>query len=164
MTEHAPSMGRRFLAGAACLAGTGFFIAALTDLTALASSAGAFRLHHEVTTPLCYLLAKYLVALMFGSLALSLLGSAKTFDVRFPLDLAALGFVAVLLVITGRVLANEAYFTLYDNTRIPVHPTEIVMHPYGGWMSAGDHLALCLLGLAGGLTYLLLDGRKRCRG
>lgn len=143
----------RFLAGLFCLAGTAFFITAIFDLSSLLTSASSFRLHHEVTGPLCYLLSKFIFGLFFAILALAAAGRHKAMDFDPAIDLPALSFVGFLFWITGIVMENEAFLTLYDNKTLPVHPTEIVMHPIGAWLTAWDHVALCLAGIVGAVVF-----------
>ena len=142
-------------------AGSGFFIWALCDLTTLAGSAESFRLHHEVTTPLCFLLAKVIGGILAGALVVQTLGIEVKMKIKPLIDAASLFFVALLLMVSGLVLENEAFFTLYDNKSLPVHPTQIVMHPKAGWMTPGDHLLICLAGITGIILFLIVSKNKR---
>lgn len=143
------------------LAGGLFFLAALGDLASLFGTAQAYRLHHEATTPLAFMLAKVLVGLVFGVGAATVWGSSEKMGLRPSYDLPALVFTAVLLVAVGYVLRNEAFFTLYDNKELSVHPTEVVMAPWAGWMTRSAHAIICALGIAGGALYCRLSGAKR---
>ncbi len=164
MTGSEPSSVRRIIAFGTCLVGAGMFLWALTDMSVLAGSAKAFRLHHEVTTPLCVMLAKFIAAIAAGGLALGLLGRFQEVGRNLRLDIAACCFLILLCLVTGVVLENEKFFTLYDNKSLPVHPTEIVMHPKSGWMTAGAHMGICLAGLVGAGLYLLVTARRKING
>jgi hypothetical protein len=151
---------RPFLAMLFSLLGCSFFIAALADTPLLFSSAKAFVLHHEVTTGLAVMLAKFIVGVLFGALALWALRAKDAQTMFRPRDFISLVFLSFLLWGAGSILSNESFFTLYDNKSLPVHPTEIVMHPYGGWMSVSGHLFLCFVGLVAGVVFLRLTKGK----
>jgi hypothetical protein len=155
MSNSAMTVSKRMLICLACLAGAFFFLWAVKDLGLLLESSIQFRLHHEMTTPFAFALAKIVAGLAMGVFAA---GWARRENpvIRFPLDVAAMGFTAILLVAVGYVLDNETFFSLYDYKGFPVHPTEIFIHPYGGWMTVADHLGICALGAVGCGVYLLL--------
>ena len=150
------TMARRTLSALAVCCGIALFVWALSDTAVLYGSADSYRLHHEVTTPLLVQLAKFVAALFCGGLALGALGKSKKIGFESPTAFVALLFVVALMVVGGTVLKNQAFFTLYDYKGYPVHPTEIVAHPFGGWLTPGDHAILCLLGLAAGGLFLWL--------
>jgi hypothetical protein len=102
------------------------------------------------------MLSKFIAAVAAGGLALGLLGRYREVGKDLRLDIAACFFLALLCLVTGVVLENEIFFTLYDNKSLPVHPTEIVMHPESGWMTRGAHFGICLAGLLGAGLYLLM--------
>lgn len=152
-----------WVAALVCLIGGAFFASALYEMSALWASASAFRLHHEVTTPMAFLLAKVIAGIFAGCIALVILGRARSFGFDPKTALPGLAFVAMLFVVVGRILENEWFFTLYDNKAIPVHPSEIVMHPNAGWMTPGAHALVCILGVAGCLVALVLTRRVENR-
>lgn len=144
---------RHFFAGLFCLLGAAFFLASILDLANLSVSAGSFRLHHEVTRPLCLLLSKFMFGLLFAIIALAVLGRSSALSTAIYQDIAALVFAGLLFIVAGIVLENEAFFTLYDNKTLPVHPTEIVMNPAGGWITIREHVGLCIAGITGATVF-----------
>ena len=153
--------GRKIVGGLFLIVGTAFFIWGIGDISKLAGSAQSFRLHHEVTTPLCYLICKICFGLLSGSIAAYFLNMEKNLGINLLIDGQALLFLSVLLIAAGLVLENEAFFTLYDNKSLPVHPTEIVMHPKSGWMTVGDHLLTSIIGIIGIALFLVVTKEKK---
>ncbi len=123
-------------------------------------SAWNHKLHHEVASLLCMDLIIPILALAAFVAGVRCLGESQ----RIKIESDAVGCLISLvpiLIACSMIFENEIFFSMFNPKIFPVHPTEVLAHPRGAWVTPRAHaLTAGAMMIVGALIWFALRERK----